>query len=143
MALELIEFPADDLARARRFWETLLDVSLDERREEEGQHHMNATVRRYEGVDKSRTHELTKKFGESLLPRLSKVPGFSGYYLFEAGEGVMRSISFFDTSAQADESTRVAATWVRDEKLETALPNPPKISGGEVIVHKTNGLVRA
>jgi hypothetical protein len=104
---------------------------------------MHATVRRYEGVDKSRTDELTKRVGESLLPRLSKLPGFSGYYLIEAGEGVMRSISFFDTSAQADESTRVAATWVRDEKLETALPNPPKISGGEVIVHKTNGLVRA
>jgi predicted enzyme related to lactoylglutathione lyase len=34
--LELIEFPADDLARARRFWESLLDVSLDERREGEG-----------------------------------------------------------------------------------------------------------
>jgi predicted enzyme related to lactoylglutathione lyase len=37
MPLELIEFPADDLARARRFWENLLDVSLDERREGEGQ----------------------------------------------------------------------------------------------------------
>ncbi len=37
MTLELIEFPADDLARARRFWETLLDVSLDEREEGEGQ----------------------------------------------------------------------------------------------------------
>jgi predicted enzyme related to lactoylglutathione lyase len=37
MPLELIEFPADDLARARRFWETLLDVSLDERGEGEGQ----------------------------------------------------------------------------------------------------------
>lgn len=37
MPLELIEFPADDLARARRFGETLRDVSPDERREEEGQ----------------------------------------------------------------------------------------------------------
>jgi predicted enzyme related to lactoylglutathione lyase len=37
MRLDLIEFPADDLARACRFWETLLDVSLDERREGEGQ----------------------------------------------------------------------------------------------------------
>ena len=104
---------------------------------------MHATVRRYEGVDKSRTDELTKKIDESLLPRLSKLPGFSGYYLIEANKDVIRSISFFDTSAQADESTRVDAEWVRDEKLETALPNPPKISGGEVIVHKTNGLVRA
>jgi predicted enzyme related to lactoylglutathione lyase len=37
MRLDLIEFPADDLARARRFWETLLDVPLDERKDGEGQ----------------------------------------------------------------------------------------------------------
>jgi hypothetical protein len=33
--LELIEFPADDLARGRRFRETVLDISLDERKEGE------------------------------------------------------------------------------------------------------------
>ena len=104
---------------------------------------MHVTMRRYEGVDQSRTEELTKKVGESLLPSLSKLPGFSGYFLIEAGNGVMSSIGFFDTSAHADESTRVAATWVREEKLETILKNPPKVTDGEVIVHKTNGLVRA
>ena len=104
---------------------------------------MHATVRRYEGVDQSRTNELAKKVDETLLPRLSKLQGFEGYYLIEAGNGVMSSIGLFDTSAHADESTRVAATWVRDEKLEMALPNPPKITGGEVIAHKTNGIVRA
>ncbi|HEY2939510.1 MAG TPA: hypothetical protein VGJ27_06835 [Gaiellaceae bacterium] len=104
---------------------------------------MHATIRRYEGVDTSRTNELTKKVDETLMPRLSKLPGFEGYYLIEAGNGVMSSVGIFDNSAQADESTRVTATWVREEKLETALPNPPKITGGEVIVHKTNGFVRA
>ena len=103
---------------------------------------MHATVRRYEGVDQSRTDELIKRVDETLLPRLSNLPGFEGYYLIEAGNGVMSSIGLFDTSAQADESTRVAANWVREEKLETALPNPPKITDGEVIVHK-NGFVRA
>jgi hypothetical protein len=103
---------------------------------------MHATVRRYEGVDQSRTEELTKKVDETLLPRLSKLPGFESYYLIEAGNGVMSSIGLFDTSEHADESTRVAANWVREEKLETALPNPPKITDGEVIVHK-NGFVRA
>jgi hypothetical protein len=103
---------------------------------------MYATVRRYEGVDQSRTDELTKKVDQSLLPRLSKLPGFEGYYLIEAGNGVMSSIGLFDTSAHASESTRIAATWVREEKLETALPNEPKITDGEVIVHK-NGFVRA
>ena len=103
---------------------------------------MHATVRRYEGVDQNRTVELTKKVDETLLPRLSNLPGFEGYYLIEAGNGVMSSIGLFDTSAHADESTRIAADWVREEKLETALPNPPKITDGEVIVHK-NGFARA
>jgi hypothetical protein len=103
---------------------------------------MHATVRRYEGVDQSRTDELTKKVDETLLPRLSNLPGFEGYYLIEAGNGVMSSIGLFDTETQANESTRVAANWVREEKLETTLPNPPKITDGEVIVHK-NGFARA
>jgi hypothetical protein len=101
---------------------------------------MYATVRRYEGVDQSRADELSKKISESLLPSLSKMQGFGGYYLIEADDGVMSSIGFFDTPAQADESTHIAANWVREEKLEAALPNPPKITGGEVIAHKTNGV---
>src|SRR5687767_2955551 len=105
---------------------------------------MHATMRRYEGIDQDRVDELVKKIGETLVPRLSKMRGFNGYYLIEAENGVMSSFGFFDTAAQADESTRVAANWVRDEKLETALPNPPKIVGGEVLLHETtNGLVRA
>ena len=104
---------------------------------------MYATVRRYEGVDKARTEELTKKVGEGLMPRISKLPGFSGYFLIEAGEGVMTSIGFFENSNQAHESTRVAATWVREENLETALPNVPKITAGEVIAHDTNGSFKA
>jgi predicted enzyme related to lactoylglutathione lyase len=35
--LDLIEFPADDLARARRFWEGLLGTPLDSRTAAEGQ----------------------------------------------------------------------------------------------------------
>ena len=108
---------------------------------------MHATLRRYEGVESSRTVELTKKVDENLLPKLKELPGFSGYYLIEAGNGVMTSISLFDTSEQADKSSRIASNWVRDEKLETALPNAPKITFGEVVardvVGQTHGLVTA
>ena len=96
---------------------------------------MHATLRRYEGVDQSRTAELTRKVDETLVPKLSKMPGFGGYYLIEAGDGVMTSFGLFETSTQAEEATRVAASWVREEKLETTLPNPPNISGGKVIAH--------
>ena len=95
---------------------------------------MHVTIRKYDGIDQNRKDELTKKVGESLLPRLSKSDGFRGYFLMETKEGVMSSIGFFDTMAQAEESSRVAANWVRDEKLETVLPNAPKVTDGEIVV---------
>ena len=104
---------------------------------------MHSTVRRYEGIDQTKMDELTQKVTESLMPTLSKLPGFNGYYLIEAGNGVFTSVGLFDTSAEGDESTRVAANWVRDEQLEMVLPNPPKVTAGEVIAHKTNGAFKA
>jgi hypothetical protein len=103
---------------------------------------MHATIRRYDGVDQARTVELTRRIDESLVPKLSKLEGFKGYYLIEAGNGVMSSLGLFESATQADESTRITASWVRDEKLETALPNPPKITSGPVVAHK-NGFVVA
>jgi hypothetical protein len=104
---------------------------------------MHAIVRRYEGVDVNRTAELKQKVDEKLTPRLSKLPGFGGYFLIEAGNGVMSSVNFYDTSAHAEESSRVVAEWLREEKLESLIPNAPKITGGEVIVHEVNGGLRA
>jgi hypothetical protein len=94
---------------------------------------MYATVRRYEGIDKVRSEEVTRKVGDSLLPRLRELPGFGGYYLIDAGGGVLTSVGLFEASAQAHESTRLAARWVREQKLEDALPSTPKITAGPVI----------
>jgi hypothetical protein len=104
---------------------------------------MHATIRRYEGVDASRTDELVRMVDEKLVPVLSKLEGFGGYYLIETGEGAVTSVSIFDTPAQADESSRVAATWVRDEGLQTALPNAPAVTGGTVVAHMTSSLASA
>ena len=104
---------------------------------------MHAILRRYEGIDTKRTDELKRKVNESLTPRLKKLDGFNGYFIIEAENGVMSSVNFFDTSAHADESTRVVAEWLREEKLESLVPNAPKITGGEVIVKEMNGELRA
>ncbi len=100
---------------------------------------MFATIRRYDGVDQNRTVELTSKVNETLVPKLSKLQGFKGYYMIEAGNGILSSVAIFETSEQADESTKLAASWVRDEKLESAFPNPPKITTGKVLTHR-NGV---
>lgn len=76
-------------------------------------------------MDQSRTDELARKINESLIPKLSKLPGFNGYYVIESEKGVFTSFGLFGTSSEADESTRVASNWVREEKLETMLPNRP------------------
>src|SRR3990172_12666922 len=97
------------------------------------EHHMFATIRRYDGVDQNRTVELTRKVNETLVPKLEKLSGFAGYYLIEAGNGVFSSLSLFETPEQSKESTKIVATWIRDEKLDTMIPNEPKITSGRVV----------
>ena len=102
---------------------------------------MYATIRRYEGVDESRLVEITKKANENLIPRQSELPGFSGYLLFEPANGVLTSISLFETSSSLDESNRIAAKVVLDEDLQRLMPNPPKITSGKLMAHKLSELV--
>ena len=101
---------------------------------------MHATIRRYEGVDSSRTAELKQKVNQNLLPELSKLPGFTGYYLVEAGNGIMTSVSLFDTPTHGDESAKFVAEWIKKEQLENALPNEPKITIGEVVAQNRVGV---
>ena len=104
---------------------------------------MFATIRRYDAIDQEHVGDLVKKVDESLMPTLSELPGFSGYYFIDAGNGIMSSIGFFDTAEQADDSARVAATWVREQKLENIVPKEPKVTTGEVVVQKSAELVQA
>jgi len=96
---------------------------------------MHATIRRYEGVDAARTNEVVEQVNETLVPQLRELPGFSGYYVIDAGNGVLSSISLFETSEQANESTKLVAEWITDENLDKAIPNAPKITSGKVVAH--------
>jgi len=107
------------------------------------EHLMFATIRRYDGVDQDRSAELTRKVMETLVPKLEKLSGFAGYYLIEAENGVFSSLSLFETPEQSRESTNVVTSWIRDEKLETMIPNEPKITTGKVVVHSDRVLVAA
>ena len=100
---------------------------------------MHATIRRYEGVDMTRTNEVTSKIKQTLVPQLRKLPGFEGYYLIEADNGVMSSLGLFETSDQAGESTKLISKWITDENFTTAIPNAPKITSGKVVA-RSNGV---
>ncbi len=101
---------------------------------------MHATIRRFEGVDQKRTAELTGKVNETLVPQLRKLPGFMGYYLINTDDGtVFSSVGLFETPAQGEESTKVVTSWIREQELDSLLPNAPKITDGQVVVH-SNGI---
>jgi hypothetical protein len=104
---------------------------------------MFATIRRYDGVDQNRTAELTRKVNETLVPKLEKLSGFAGYWLIEADNGVFSSLSLFETPEQSKESTKLVASWIRDEKLDTMIPNEPKTTSGKVLAHSDRVLVAA
>ena len=82
---------------------------------------------RYDGLD---------KIAPSKSPARSTSPSYEaaqagrlhGYYLIESGNGVISSVGLFETAEQTDASAELAASWIRDEKLETAFPNPPTIT---------------
>lgn len=96
---------------------------------------MHATIRRYEGVDVTRIDEVVGKVNETLVPKLRELPGFNAYYLIEGSSGVLSSLGLFETSEQADKSTMLVSKWITDEKLDSAIPNAPKITSGKVVAH--------
>jgi hypothetical protein len=99
---------------------------------------MHATIRRFEGVDMTRINELVGKVNETLIPQLRELPGFNGYFLIEADNGIQSSLSLFETREQADESTKVVTKWISDENFNKAIPNAPKITSGKVVAHSTD-----
>jgi hypothetical protein len=94
---------------------------------------MHATIRRYDGVDQNHSAELTRKVNESLVPKLEQMPGFKGFFLVDAGSGVFSTLGLFETPEQGKESTTIVATWIKDEQLDTIIPNEPKITSGPVV----------
>jgi hypothetical protein len=122
--------------RSREFVRTLCPDRTKE-------HHMHATIRRYDGVDQNRSAELTRKVSGTLVPKLEKLSGFEGYFLVDAGNGVFTSLSLFETPEQGMESTKFVTTWLREEKLDTILPNEPKITSGKIVAHSDRVLVAA
>ncbi len=102
---------------------------------------MHATIRRYEGIDATRINEVAGKVNETLVSQLRQLPGFAGYYLIEADNGVLSSLGLFKTPEQADESTKLVTKWITDENFNTAIPNAPKITSGKVVAHSDRVLV--
>jgi hypothetical protein len=73
--------------------------------------------------------EVVKRATEEFAPRLREKPGFVGYWIVDAGAGVVSTISVFETKEAADESTEAAAGWAR-ERLADLITGAPQVTAG-------------
>ena len=95
---------------------------------------MYAAVRRYEGV--TDPSEVARHVEEEFLPMISEMPGFVAYYWVDAGEGVVVSTSVFEHKDAEEQSNWRAGDFVA-KNLASLLPNPPQITAGELVAHKS------
>ncbi len=81
--------------------------------------------------------EGIRRIENGFVPLISSMPGFVEYYTVDAGEDVGFSISIFETQAQADESNRRAADWVKQNLAPLAAGPHEIVAVGEVRTRKT------
>jgi hypothetical protein len=97
---------------------------------------MYVSVRRYNITDGQSVEEITRRVKEGFVPIISQTPGFIAYYVVDAGEGAVASISVFGDQAGAEESNRRAADWVK-ANMAQVVSGAPQITAGTVTLHKT------
>jgi heme-degrading monooxygenase HmoA len=88
---------------------------------------MHTVIRRYEGVEDAA--EVTRRAVDEFAPLLSDRPGFQGYWVVDAGDGVIATITVFETEDAAASSTAAAAGWVQ-ANMADLVPNPPQVTAG-------------
>jgi len=98
---------------------------------------MHAVIRRYK-VRLGTVASAAKHAETSLLPQMNRLPGFVAYYLLDAGDSVLASISVCSTPEGADAAAALAASWFRSDWPSFKLI-PPEITDGEVLVHAEVG----
>jgi hypothetical protein len=85
-------------------------------------------IRRYQG-DPTALAGLARKVGDTARDIITTIPGFVAYGLADDGKGTMLTVGTFDDKAGADESTRRAAAWIRDNAADVRLAAPTIIEG--------------
>ena len=104
---------------------------------------MHAIIRRYDGVDQIPLGRVDSQGQRDPRPEAREAVRVRGLLPIDAGNGVFTSLSLFETPEQGMESTKFVTTWIREEKLDTILPNEPKITSGKIVAQSDRVLVAA
>jgi len=78
--------------------------------------------------------EVARRIKEGVIPIISNVAGFQGYYVIYAPDDTVTAISIFNDHAGAAESNKRALAWI-EQNLAPLLTGPATAVAGPVIVH--------
>jgi heme-degrading monooxygenase HmoA len=92
---------------------------------------MHVTIRHYSGT--SELAEALAGRADDVRALISAIDGFNAYYLVRGTDGDATSISVFETAAGGEESSRVAAAWLR-ENLPDLQVGAPAVTSGEAVL---------
>ncbi|MBL0406559.1 hypothetical protein JKG68_21615 [Microvirga aerilata] len=76
--------------------------------------------------------EAARRAESGLGYLLKQSPGFQGYYVFDAGNGVGGSVTMFDSKEAAIAANEKALAWIRGS-LVGIINGEPEITMGEVL----------
>ena len=93
---------------------------------------MYMAIRRYKIVPGA-MEQIVGQVQSGFVPIISGTPGYVGYYLIDTGGDTLATVSVFQDQAGAEESTRRAADFVR-ENMASLVAGPPELSAGTIRV---------
>ena len=94
---------------------------------------MHAVVRTYSGAGVKQLAAAFEKGKKDIEKTLGEIDGLISYSLVSTGDGAV-SVTVCRDKAIAEESTRAAAQWIR-ENAPDVKATPPTVQQGKVIVH--------
>jgi hypothetical protein len=91
---------------------------------------MHLVIRKFNHI--SSMAEAARRAESGLGQLLKPSPGFQGYYVFDAGDGVGGSVSLFESKEAALAANEKALAWIRGSLVDV-INGEPEITMGEVL----------
>ncbi len=77
--------------------------------------------------------EAARRAESGLGQLLKQSPGFQGYYVFDAGDGVGGSVTLFESKEAAVAANEQALAWIRGSLIDVIDGEPEIIMGGVLV----------
>jgi hypothetical protein len=88
---------------------------------------MYASIRQY----RTRDVEEVARRAQEFVPIVRQIQGFSGWYLVDAGDGTLVTVTLCEDEAGVEESVQRAAEWV-GRNIADLIEGAPTVTNGEV-----------